>query len=78
MDALSRPSRARGLKLGEAAVEALVAVSRPSRARGLKLAGNGWNVEFMRSRPSRARGLKRRAGRPRRPHRRRAPRGRVD
>ena len=55
---VSRPSRARGLKLLAARQALNRRESRPSRARGLKLYDGLIHTLIRKSRPSRARGLK--------------------
>jgi len=55
---LSRPSRARGLKLVTSCPAGRAIGSRPSRARGLKLKQSSSLRQNEVSRPSRARGLK--------------------
>ena len=54
---MSRPARARGLKLFFEITPSVGAESRPTRARGLKPRGEGLHREGNRSRPTRARGF---------------------
>src|SRR5690606_18413328 len=57
--ATSRPTRARGLKLGVRRQDAVFGTSRPTRARGLKLSHQrSIACSDTTSRPTRARGLK--------------------
>ena len=56
--AMSRPTRARGLKLDAVAAVAVFLLSRPTRARGLKLRQTIEQRGINQSRPTRARGLK--------------------
>jgi len=56
--AMSRPTRARGLKLCAYILGYDAQASRPTRARGLKLHHGRYQRSFSRSRPTRARGLK--------------------
>ena len=75
---LSRPSRARGLKLVHGLAANDRRVSRPSRARGLKQFQTATSADNAASRPSRARGLKHDFGSLTYQGLGRAPRGRVD
>ncbi len=74
---LSRPSRARELKLPGLLAEVVGEASRPSRARELKLAPHPLEGESIRSRPSRARELKPTVDARYNAAKGRAPRGRV-
>ena len=75
---MSRPARARGLKLKSSINCMSRGESRPARARGLKRMQSLENVDICLSRPARARGLKRGQPGDSRDGEGRAPRGRVD
>ena len=75
---MSRPTRARGLKLCWHQVTHGQAMSRPTRARGLKLQSLLAQLFEYRSRPTRARGLKQHIELMANYILSRAPRGRVD
>ncbi len=75
---LSRPTRARGLKLREWAPSRLLCESRPTRARGLKRGPRDGTAVGIQSRPTRERGLKPCGSVVGDQGERRAPRGRVE
>jgi len=75
---MSRPTRARGLKLYISTSRATCERSRPTRARGLKPCRAGVGPIDKGSRPTRARGLKPAGNYLIDALKGRAPRGRVD
>ena len=75
---LSRPLRARGLKLPPQDKKSPLTVSRPLRARGLKRLTAHFPAERQGSRPLRARGLKQKSVGMAHNVGSRAPYGRVD